>query len=316
MAARTHDAPEPRSPFHEGEREMHERLGIGERMESAGRRMLRDRLPADHREFLETLPFVVVAAVGEDGRVWTSLLAGLPGFVRSPDDRTLVIGALPATGDPLPLRPGAALAVLGIEPSTRSRVRANGFVSSVTGRGFAVTVGQSFGNCPKYIRPRDFTFVREPSAAPSPASVSLEGPSLSPHATALIAAADTFFIGSAARPIGSRSAIHGADVSHRGGAPGFVHVATPGGRTVLTVPDYRGNNLFNTLGNVLANPRVGALFVDFEHGTVLSLTGEASVLWDRSEPSRFGGVERALEIRVERGVLLGDALPLRSIERE
>ncbi|WP_221469511.1 pyridoxamine 5'-phosphate oxidase family protein [Cohnella nanjingensis] len=63
---------------------------------------------------------------------------------------------------------------------------------------------------------------------------------------------------------------------HRGGSPGFVRGA---GDRELVFPDYFGNSMFNTLGNLHVNPRSGLPFIDFEPGGTLQLTGEAEVLW-------------------------------------
>ena len=68
---------------------------------------------------------------------------------------------------------------------------------------------------------------------------------------------------------GRRGAAYGADISHRGGRPGFVRVDGD----VLTIPDFRGNRYFNTLGNLIAEPRASLLFVDFETGDLLQLQG-------------------------------------------
>jgi hypothetical protein len=57
-------------------------------------------------------------------------------------------------------------------------------------------------------------------------------------------------------------AAFGADISHRGGLPGFVRVQGD----ELTIPDFRGNRYFNTLGNLIAEPRASLLFIDFEKG--------------------------------------------------
>ncbi len=84
---------------------------------------------------------------------------------------------------------------------------------------------------------------------------------------ATVARADTFFIASF-HPEG------GADASHRGGRPGFVRVLGP---DRLAFDDYPGNGMFNTLGNLLAYTRAGLLFLDFEKGDVLQLTGQARV---------------------------------------
>jgi hypothetical protein len=125
---------------------------------------------------------------------------------------------------------------------------------------------------------------------------------LSAHAAALVARADTFFIASAS---------HGVDLSHRGGKPGFVRLTREDGRTVLTAPDFVGNFMFNTFGNLALNPRAGLLFLDFSTGDVLSLTGEAEVVWEGAELDAFVGAERLLRFRLERGLWLENACPLR-----
>jgi predicted pyridoxine 5'-phosphate oxidase superfamily flavin-nucleotide-binding protein len=68
------------SPFHEGEREIQERLGIRDKMETFGRRVIREHLPDQHREFYASLPFVLVGTVDGRGRPWASIVAGPPGF--------------------------------------------------------------------------------------------------------------------------------------------------------------------------------------------------------------------------------------------
>ena len=102
------------------------------------------------RDLFEQLPFVVVGSVDGSGQPWTSMLAGYPGFMAASAD-LLTVSALPVAVDPLVVRPGASLGLLGIEPHTRRRNRMNGLVESVDSQGFSVRVQQSFGNCPKYI---------------------------------------------------------------------------------------------------------------------------------------------------------------------
>src|SRR3569832_299203 len=108
------------SPFHAGERAVQERLGVSERMEQAGRRLVRDFMPDEHRELFEDLPFVIAASADARGALWASLLMGEPGFVRAPEPRQLVVqaGALP--GDPFVenVGIGAPLGLLGIELPT------------------------------------------------------------------------------------------------------------------------------------------------------------------------------------------------------
>ena len=96
-----------------------------ERIEEVGRRIIRDHMPEQHREFYRQLPLFFVGSAGKDGKPWASVLHGLPGFVQSPDPRHLSIRAQPVTGDPLAenLRDGVAVGGLGLEFHTRRRNR-------------------------------------------------------------------------------------------------------------------------------------------------------------------------------------------------
>ena len=298
-------------PFHPGEQSLQARAGLRERMAQVGRKVIRDFMPDQHRELFEKLPFLVAGSVDAQGRPWASLLVGRPGFVASPDARTLAIGTLPAAGDPLAqqLRVGAPLGLLGIELPTRRRNRMNGEVLAVHAEGFTVRVQQSFGNCPQYIQTRAplAPWDSALSTAP-PVAAEHEGAALGPEAEALVRDADTFFIATAAL---RGDTTGGADVSHRGGRPGFVRVQRQGTRTVLTAPDFRGNYFFNTLGNIAEHPRAGLLFIDFERGHLLSLTGSARVIWDGPEVAAFDGAERLLQLEVDEALWLRHALPPR-----
>ncbi|WP_281915312.1 pyridoxamine 5'-phosphate oxidase family protein [Caldimonas thermodepolymerans] len=294
--------PHAEDPFHAGERELQARAGVRERLAEIGRRVIRDHMPDQHRELFGKLPFLVAGSLDEAGRPWASLLAGTPGFVTTPDARTLHVGALPQPDDPLArqLAVGQPLGLLGIELPTRRRNRVNGRVRALDAGGITVAVEQSFGNCAQYIQARSPL----PRAAPpreAPARVEREGARLGERARALVAGADTLFIATAAAG--------GADVSHRGGRPGFVRVDERGGRTVLTLPDFRGNHFFNTLGNIALHPRAGLSFVDFERGDLLLLTGRAQIVWDGPEVQACAGALRLLRVEVEQGLWLASALP-------
>lgn len=281
-------------PFHPGELEAQARAGGGSQGAGIG-----DAMPAQHGSFFGALPFVVVAS-RERGWPVATLLAGAPGFVSAPDPRTLRIAAAPDASDPaaLALVPGAPAGVLGIDLATRRRNRANGTVSSAGAGGLVLSVRQSFGNCPKYIHVRE---VRGVTAVPKP----LEPlGALDAGTRDLVARADTFFVASAAHgdePTG------GVDVSHRGGPPGFVSAAGD----VLTIPDYAGNRYFNTLGNLVSEPRAALLFVDFERGDLVHLQGSVEILWDGPEVRALPGAERLWRVRVERGWRRRGAIPLR-----
>jgi uncharacterized protein len=303
------------SPFHPGEQEVQRRVGVREPVERAGRNVIRDQMPDQHRELFEALPLLVVGSMDAEGRLWASLLSGKPGFVRSPSAKILQIKAQPALGDPIrdQLQIGSRLGVLGIQLETRRRNRANGRIIARDADSFSVEVAQSFGNCKQYIQAREPIFDASLLGAAGP--VSSEGARLSERASELLTNADTFFIATAsARAESGASDGHdgeGVDVSHRGGRPGFVRV-TPGARaTELTIPDFRGNFMFNTFGNLEVNPHAGIVCPDFRTGDVLSLTGTAHVIWEGAELDSFEGADRLLSFRVEAGVLLERALPLR-----
>ncbi|MBC7173018.1 MAG: pyridoxamine 5'-phosphate oxidase family protein, partial [Polyangiaceae bacterium] len=228
------------------------------------------------------------------------------------DPRTLEVRAQVGTGGaPEELfHVGARIGLLGIELETRRRNRMNGTIIEADAERFVVRVDQSFGNCPKYIVKRFHRFADEPSHLGS-RSVFLEGPRLSAASIELIERADTFFIATASSSLRSADPAEGLDVSHRGGSPGFVRASDESGSTTLVAPDYVGNSHFNTFGNLERNPRAGLLFVDFEKGDVLALTGEAEVVWDGPEIATFDGALRLLRFRVSVARRIEAAIPLR-----
>ena len=281
-------------PFHAGELEAQARAGGG-----ASGGAIRPFLSAQHRAFFEALPFVGVAGV-VDGWPAATLLAGAPGFVSARDERTLAVAARVVPPDPLAaaLVRGAPVGLLGIELATRRRNRANGILLQAGPDGFVVDVRQSFGNCPQYIHPRTLSAVLRTASPAEP----LQG--LDAAARATIARADTFFVASAAR---AGEASGGADLSHRGGSPGFVRVE---GDT-LTIPDYPGNRYFDTLGNMVSDPRAAVLFVDLAEGELLHLDGTVEIVWDGPEVHALPGAERLWRLRVRRGLRRRGAFPLR-----
>ena len=298
------DADSP-SPFHEGEQEMQRRTGKREMMETFGRRVIRPFMPEQHREFYAQLPFLAVGAVDHEGWPWASLLSGPPGFASTPDERHLHVSLNDASRDPVrtAIGKGAALGVLGIELLSRRRNRVNGRVIAAARNGFTLRVDQSFGNCPQYIQLRDL----EPADGHTPAQPVQFTEFDSSH-TALIAAADMFFVASHA-PAASHPEREGVDVSHRGGRPGFVRID---GNT-LTIPDFPGNNHFNTLGNFLLNPRAGLAFADFTSGSLLLLTGTVELLdEDHPDVTVFQGAERGWRLTLRQGLWLEGALPFRA----
>jgi predicted pyridoxine 5'-phosphate oxidase superfamily flavin-nucleotide-binding protein len=267
---------------------------------------IRDFMPEQHRQFFAQLPYLFVGAVDSAGWPLATLLTGQPGFARSPDPVTLHISALPQAGDPAAqaLAPGGEIGILGIDFSTRRRNRANGRIMSRDADGIRVAVAQSFGNCPQYIQLRNIaSAAAEPPGTASSAAESFNH--LDAKAQAAIGRADTFLVASRSRA--GSGATYGADISHRGGRPGFVRVEGD----VLTIPDFPGNHYFNTLGNLMAEPRASLLFVDFETGDLLQLQGTAEIDWSGAAAEQITGAERLWRFNVVRGWRRKAATPLR-----
>ncbi|SEQ17618.1 hypothetical protein SAMN03159444_01238 [Pseudomonas sp. NFACC02] len=290
-----------KSPWHEGELQLQRSVGAVELMVGPGeRQMARDWMPDQHREFYAQLPFVVLGTVDENGQPWATLRTGQPGFMHSPEPNVLMLSLPVQAADPAQegMRPGDAVGLLGIELHTRRRNRMNGMIRHADGNGFQIAVSQAYGNCPRYIKLRQYHFVDEPAGPVA------EFDALNDRARDLISRADSFFVASYT----VRDNVREVDASHRGGKPGFVRQDEDG---TLLVPDFNGNLFFNTLGNLLLNPPAGLVFADFETGDMLQMTGTTEVLLDAPEIAAFQGAERLWRFTPQRIVYRERALPLR-----
>lgn len=296
------------SPFHAGEQQFQSRVGKRDLMEKIGKRAIRPYLIDQHREFYRQLPFLVFGSVDSAGWPWASIVSGKPGFAYSSDPKFLRVDAHSTDGDPLTeaIKEGSPLGMLGIELHTRRRNRLNARVSQRDEDGFTLSVDQSFGNCPQYIQARSIEFYAN-SSEHRRDSVSEQFTNLDSAAREMISAADTFFVSSFVTSK-ERPDVEGVDVSHRGGKPGFVKVE---GNT-LTIPDYAGNNFFNTLGNFLLNPKAGLLFADFVSGDVILLTGSVELIGeDDPKVKALKGALRAWQFTLRHGIRLKGSLGLR-----
>jgi uncharacterized protein len=296
------------SPFHAGEQTIQSRAGVRDRIELRGRAVIRDYMPEQHRAFFAALPFLVVGLADQNGHPWATTLSGAPGFMNSADEKLLAINAWPGPGDPLHscIRDGVPVGGLGIELSTRRRNRINGRIENcIDGEGFSIRVQQSFGNCPKYIQARN----ERPQLRTTPAPESRMASHLGDDEVSFIAEADTFFIASRSAQLDQEDSSQGLDVSHRGGRPGFVRVVSP---NELCFPDFSGNLLFNTLGNLEVDSRAGLVFIGFQSGAarhrqspdLLGRSGDDAVRWNRKAHLSRHSVRRDPRARVSAPVRL------------
>lgn len=290
---------------------MQARVGVLERMDAVGRRVVRKFMPDQHRTFFAQLPLIVVGSVDRTGWPWASILTGSPGFIISPDPTTLCVSTLPLPDDPLSdvLSVGWSIAFLGIELPTRRRNRMNGHVVTIDAAGFSVTVEHSFGNCAQYIQVRDYP---SSMALPRVPQRAQRFSGLDSRAKDLITCCDTFFVASCL-PSGGCLKRWSVDVSHRGGYPGFIHTAPDG---AIVIPDYHGNSFFNTLGNLSLYPRAGLLFIEFATGDLLLLVGTAEIVWDGDEVRALPGAERLWRVRPVHGLWLLGVLPTGFVHHE
>ncbi|MFJ4863915.1 MULTISPECIES: pyridoxamine 5'-phosphate oxidase family protein [unclassified Streptomyces] len=261
--------------YHWGALAVQERVGVRDLAEHVGR-SIGAGIGEVAAAFLGLQPHLVVGAADGAGRVWASLLTGPPGLVRATGPDRIVVASGPPEGDPLAealATAGTRVGSIALDPRTRRRMRLNGTLA-VARRGFAVEAEQVFANCPKYIQRRSPL-----ELAGQGAGVVRRGDALTPGQQRTVRGADTFFIATTAEA-------DGVDASHRGGLPGFVEVLSP---VELAWPDYAGNAMFLTLGNLTADPRAGLLFPDWESGAVLQLSGRARTDFgaDGSRRTRF-----------------------------
>ena len=272
------------SPYHQGELLVQERTGERAAGERNGQ-VIADSILRGALPFIEKQGFAVLGSVDAEGEVWASLLLGEPGFLHARDDRTVEVDlgrAVRDREDPLwanlEVRP--EIGMLLIELGRRRRLRLNGRLLPDGDEHLRLDVAESYPNCPKYINRRHMVLGAGGEMTDVPES--RQGTKLQAGHLDLIDEADTFFVASV-------NGERGLDASHRGGAPGFVKILDEGS---LRIPDYVGNSMFNTLGNLALDPRAGLVFLDFATGQTLQLVGRAELRFDLDDPDGLSGGTR------------------------
>ncbi len=256
-----------RTGFHAGELTVQRRAGVAAQAARLAGMVGEPNLDGGARRFLGERTLAVLSARDQDGLLWSSPLLGPAGFLRS-HGRTLEVHNAPGAGDPLASLPaGQPVGWLAIDFATRRRMRVNGFLVGADDGRLEISVDQAYVNCPKYIHQRHIALA---AVAGTGTQGVLVGTRLTLAQTKVIRDADTFFLG-------TTHPVRGNDASHRGGPAGFVRAETG----ALWWPDYPGNNMFNSLGNLAVDPTASLLFVDFGTGQTLHLSGRARTEWAR-----------------------------------
>ncbi len=287
-----------KSKFHSGEIGVQTRAGVSDIAQRVSR-VISATMPPNVQYFLKFQEMVIIGSLNSNNRVQASVLTGPPGFIQALDESTISIDAVPVHGDPVieNLKERNEIGMLAIDLATRDLLKVKGNAQIRNGIIY-VTVQRAYAQCPKYIQAREAVSI--PSERLAKQNIQ-HSENLSKDLEKFIAKSDTFFIASYHEE-------SGVDVSHRGGNPGFVKVLN---QNKIVFPDYSGNSMFNTLGNISVNPGAGLLFIDFENGSTIQITGEAKIIWDDDRVAEFAGAERLVEFEICGVVHTRGAVPIK-----
>ncbi|WP_459209658.1 pyridoxamine 5'-phosphate oxidase family protein [Aquimarina rhabdastrellae] len=258
--------------FNNGELEIQKQLGVIDVAQNISK-MISNQIIKGAIPFIERQTIAVVSSLDPQGNVWISLLIGDFGFTKvvHPKEIYFDISQIRSVTNDIfytNIKKVPKIGTLFIELATRRRIRINGDVLQEKEK-ITVNVTESYPNCPKYIQQRG---VEKSEITNELHSSQSFGTKLTASQKEWIQNADTMFVGSAGLD-------NKLDASHRGGPKGFVEIDQD---DILSIPDYQGNNLYNTLGNLTENPKGGLLFIDFKNKSTLQLTGEVSMVFDQN----------------------------------
>jgi len=286
------------SPFHDGERHVQQLAKESDFAQRNGT-VITDTILPGAIPFIAQQAMLVVSSVDANGQVWSSVLIGKPGFIHASDPHNLILDRGNTFSNPQDcfwqnIRHNPNIGMLVIELSTRRRFRVNGSIELHDYKFLHIHVDEAYPNCPKYIQRRQAELTASPVRANQAAPAT--GTELLPEHLKLIHSADSLFVGSAVPQQYNSNTTYRADASHRGGNPGFIeHIDD----NTLRIPDYKGNSMFNTLGNIHTYPKAGIVLIDFERGVLLQLSGDAKILWAQNDPdNQSGGTKRYWELKV------------------
>ncbi|KAK9440787.1 oxidoreductase FAD-binding domain-containing protein [Metarhizium brunneum] len=314
------------SSFHEGEAAMRDMLKVPPSSNPTA-----PGLPTPYALRVRQSPLVALGTLDEAGRPWTTIWGGERGFAAPVAEGVLAFNsAVDMRHDPVfealwteqgledgIVRPnrgrGKMMSALSIDLETRDRVKLGGVmvagavVHEDGGRDAvqaAMVVTESLGNCPKYLNKKEIV-----KHDPGGAHLAGNGLPLPQEALGLVYKADNFFL----------SSTNGEtmDTNHRGGRPGFVRVVrNEGSQVELVYPEYSGNRLYQTLGNLKVNPLIGVVIPDYDTANVLYLTGRADILVGREASSQLARTQLAVKMTVSAARFVKAGLPFRGVQGE
>lgn len=314
-------------PWHEGEERMHNAMRVPPGHDNPTVPTLSPQLAAH----LQIAPLVAIGTLDQNGWPWTTLWGGEQGLARPLGGgivgiKTAVTGrhdpvveelvGKEATGEVVREQgEGRMVSGLTIDLETRKRVKMYGRMvagallsredestdrkETVAEVQLVVKIQQSLGNCPKYLNSKKIT------PAMSKPELIDDQPFFSQRALDLLAKADMIFLSSSHNSVDM-------DTNHRGGPPGFVRVASnEESGAVICWPEYSGNRLYQTLGNLQINPVCGICVPDFETGDMLYLTGRTEILVGKDANAYLPRSNLAVKLTISDSRFVTQALPFR-----
>ena len=284
------------NPFHEGDLKIQSLVGEDEIAKRNGQ-VIKNEILAGALDFIAKQSMVILGSVSKMyGKHWASVVSGSAGFISTHGQKTLLFDLNlinKVEDDPLwqNLEAGRRLGVLFIELETRRRLKVNGIIEISDKNQIQLVVEESYPLCPKYIQRRRLDLASDTSKIKNEMS---RGSKLDEKTKDVITQSDTAFLVTS-------HASRGLDVSHRGGKKGFLKVVSD---DQIRCPDYSGNSMFNSFGNLEENPQSGLVVVDFKNATALQLTGEAYVELDQEdEDNQTNGTGRFWTFKIESWIL-------------
>ncbi len=275
------------NPYHQGELEVQKLAGV-QAIASRVSRLIQNSLPIKALDYIRQQPMIWIGIEDENRDLWAFPLFGPPGFIQSERGEQIEINLKSNFCIPdqwhRNFKPGKFIGCLVIDLAARIRLRINGIIEKISDKKIWVNVQQAYENCPKYIRKRT---IKEQSEYCTFQFISAGG-TLTEQLIDMMNQSDTAFVASRGPD--------GADVSHRGGMRGFIRYHLP---NKILIPDYKGNSMFNTLGNFMENPLGGLTIADFNQGYFLQLSGTVKILFDNNYSQiDTGGTSRFWELEI------------------
>jgi NAD(P)H-flavin reductase len=318
-------------PWHEGEIAMAREMQVPD-MDNPTFPTLSPQL-ANHAQIA---PLIAIGTLDKQGRPWTTLWGGEKGIsqpvaqgilgircqvVRQHDPVVEELVGKEANGEVVREEGmGRMVSGLTIDLETRKRTKLFGRMiagalsmredeatesrQSIAEVQLVLKIEQSLGNCPKYLNKKHVEL------AESNPELVANDPQLPQRALDLLSKADLFFLSSANHD-------QDMDTNHRGGPAGFVRVVSNDSTgAVLCYPEYSGNRLYQTLGNLKVNPVVGLCVPEFETGDMLYLTGTTSILIGKDAATLLPRSNLVVKITLTAARYVATALPFRGVAGE